>query len=166
MSNDRLRQLDELLDLLREQQVALEREALLTTGLAKTQAEQRLRLETKPKIREYEQEYWQILANETASATTTIAEPEAEIIVAEIVESVARLEGQQAYPAEIMQVLLELRDKLNQPQDSAAIKVKWVLSAIPPFVGLATEGELDLEKFWQTNFPTFRKWSKALAKKL
>jgi hypothetical protein len=163
MSNDRLRQLDELLDLLREQQVALEREALLTTGLPKTQAEQRLRLEIKPKLREYEQEYWQILANQSTEAP--IAEPEAEVIVAEIVESVDRLEVQQVCPAEMMGILLELRDKLKQPQPSATVKVKWAFSAMPPFVTLATEGDLDLEKFWQTNFPTFRKWSKALAKK-
>ncbi|KAM3099752.1 hypothetical protein ACKFKG_02595 [Phormidesmis sp. 146-35] len=162
MSNDRLRHIENQLEILREQQASLEQESSLTTGLFKTQAEQRLRLETKPKIREYEQEYWQILAG---SGVDTITEPEANVIVAEIVESVDRLAIQQNYPPEIMPILLELRDKLNQPETSAAIKVKWVLSAMPPFVGLATEGELDLEKFWQTNFPTFRKWSKALAKK-
>jgi len=122
-----------------------------------------LRITIKPKIREYEKEYWQILAK---SEVDKIDEPDAEVIVAEIVESVDRLAVQQNYPAEIMPILLELRDDLNRPGTSAAIKVKWVLSAIPPFVGLATEGELDLEKFWQTNFPTFRKWSKELAKKL
>jgi hypothetical protein len=174
MKNDRLSQIEENLKLLREQQASLEREALLTTGLPKTQAEQRLRLEIKPKIRDYEVEYWQILAHESAAETIaeTIAEPEAEVIVAEIVESVGRLEAQQNDSAEIsaemMQVLLELRDKLNQPtqpKTPAAIKVKWALSAMPPFVSLATEGELDLENFWRTNFPTFRKWSKVLTKK-
>ncbi|PZV10680.1 MAG: hypothetical protein DCF22_16080 [Leptolyngbya sp.] len=164
MTNNRLHQIEDHLNLLREQQASLEREALLTTGLPKTQAEQRLRLEIKPKIRDYEQEYWQILA-ENANQLN-IPEPKAEVIVAELVESVGRLEVQQDYSAEMMQVLLELRDKLNQPQAPAAIKVKWALSAIPPFVSLATEGELDIEKFLQTNFPTFRNWSKVLAKKL
>ena len=163
MSNDRLRHLENQLEILREQQAELEQEALLRGGLPKIQIEQELRLKIKPKIREYEQEYWQILANE--SGVATIAEPDGEVIVAEIVESVDRMVVQQNYPAEIMPILLELRDKLNRPETSAAIKVKWVLSAIPPFVGLATEGELDLEKFWQTNFPTFRKWSRELAKK-
>ena len=162
MFSDSLSHIEDQLEILREQQASLEREALLTTGLFKTHAEQRLRLEIKPKIREYEQEYWKILAK---SETEAIAEPDDEAIVAEIVESVDRMEVQQDYPAEIMPILLELRDELNRPETPAAIKVKWVLSAIPPFVGLATEGELDLEKFWQTNFPTFRKWSKALAKK-
>jgi len=49
MSSDRLRQVEEHLELLQEQQGSLEREILLTTGLAKTQAEQRLRLEIKPR---------------------------------------------------------------------------------------------------------------------
>jgi len=164
MINDRLHQIEENLNILREQQASLEKEALLTTGLPKTQAEQRLRIDIKPKIRDYEQEYWQILA-ENANQLD-IPEPKAEVIVAEIVESVGRLEVQQNYSAEIMQILVELRDKLNQPKTPAAIKVKWALSGIPPFVSLAAEGELDVEKFLQINFPTFRNWSKVLAKKL
>ena len=163
MSNDRLRHLENQLEILQEQRAALEQEALMKGGLTKIQIEQELRITIKPKIREYEKEYWQILAK---SEVDKIDEPDAEVIVAEIVESVDRLAVQQNYPAEIMPILLELRDDLNRPGTSAAIKVKWVLSMIPPFVGLATEGELDLEKFWQTNFPTFRKWSKELAKKL
>ncbi|KAM3115020.1 hypothetical protein [Phormidesmis sp. 146-33] len=163
MSHDRLRHLENQLEILQEQQAELEQEALLRGGLPKVQIEQELRLKIKPKIREYEQEYWQILAK---SAPEVIADPDAEVIVAEIVESVGRLEAQQDSPTEIMQILLGLRDKLNRPETSAAIKVKWALSAIPPFVSLATEGELDLEKFLQTNFPTFRRWSKELAKKL
>ena len=162
MSDDRLRHLENQLEILQEQQAALEQEALMTTGLFRTQAEQRLRREIKPKIREYEQEYWRILAE---SETEAIAEPKAQMIVAEIVKSVDRMAVQQNYPAQIMPTLLKMRDHLNRPETSAAIKVKWVLSMIPPFVGLATEGELDLEKFWQTNFPTFRKWSRKLAKK-
>jgi hypothetical protein len=65
MTSDRLRQLEENLEILRQQQAALEQEALLTTGLHKAQAEQRLKRQIKPKICEYEQEYWQILVQKS-----------------------------------------------------------------------------------------------------
>ncbi|NJP12646.1 MAG: hypothetical protein HC866_26920 [Leptolyngbyaceae cyanobacterium RU_5_1] len=163
MSRDRLRQVEKNLNRLRQQLAGKEDTLVTIAPEEKVRIKQQID-DLKAEIKPFEIEYWQILANE--SDAESIAEPKADVIVAEIVESVDRLAVQQDYSAEIMQVLVELRDRLNQPQTPVAIKVKWVLSAIPPFVGLATEGELDLEKFWQTNFPTFRQWSKALAKKL
>lgn len=165
MNNDRLRQIEENLKLLREQQASLEREALLTTGLPKTQAEQRLRLEIKPKIRDYEQEYWQILAENINQLA--ILEPEAEVAIAEIVESVAQIEVQQtdACSAEVLQILREIRDKMNQPGTTAAAKLKGVISSIPPFIGVSYEAELDTEAFFRKHFPTFTRVIKGAAKK-
>ena len=163
MTHDRLHQVEKNLNRLREQLAGKEDTLVTIAPEEKVRIKQQID-QLKAGIKPFEIEYWQILADE--SVVMPIAEPQAEVIVAEIVESVGRLEVQQDYSAEIMQVLVELRNKLNQPQTPAAIKVKWVLSAIPPFVSLATEGELDVEKFWQTNFPTFRNWSKVLAKKL
>ena len=161
--DDRLSQIEKKLKLLRDQQDALEQEAILTTGLAKIQAKQRLGEEIKPEIREYEKEYWQVLAHQTK--TEEIPEHEAEIIVAEIVEEVGQIEVQRQYPDDVVQILQEIRDKLNQPGATAAAKLKGVMSPIPPFVGIAYEVELDTEKFLQRHFPTFQKWAKVLAKK-
>lgn len=121
-------------------------------------------MDIKPRLREFEQEYWQILA--TATGELAIAEPDAEVIVAEIVESVGRIETQSEIPAEVRQVFLELRDKLNQPGTPAAQKMKWALSAMPPFVQVSGEGDLNLDQFTNTYFPTFRQWAGVWAKTL
>ena len=94
-----------------------------------------------------------------------IPEPEAEIFVADIVEEVGQFEVQGQYSDEVLQILQEIRDKLNQPGATAAAKLKGVISSIPPFVGISYEAELDTENFFQQHFPTFRKWAKALPKK-
>jgi hypothetical protein len=163
MSSDRLRQVEENLELLREQQGSLEREILLTTGLPRTLAEQRLRLDIKPKLCQYEQEYWQILAEE--SATFTISEPEAEVVVAEIVEQTKELQTRQEYSEEVLEWLQKIYAEVSKPGEPAAAKLKGALSLLPPFVNVPYEAELDTENFLRTHFPTFKKWSKALAKK-
>jgi predicted helicase len=163
MQIDRLSQLEKNLKSLRNQQHALEEEAILTTGLPKIQAEQRLEEQIKPKIREYEKEYLQVLAQQTK--TVEIPEHEAEVIVAQIVEEVGQIEVQGQYPDEVVQILQEMRDKLNEPGPTAAAKLKGVISSIPPFVGISIEGEFDTENFLQQHFPTFWKWTKVFAKK-
>ena len=160
--SDRLTEIEENLELLREQVAGKKKAKTLAPLEEHTRLDQQIR-GLRKQIQQEEVEYWQTIA--ASSAQVQIAEPEAGVIVGEIVESVGQLEQQPSLPPEAMRILQEIRDKLNQPQPTAAIKAKWVLSVIPPFVGLATEGELDLEKFWQRYFPTFRKWSKAIAKK-
>jgi regulator of replication initiation timing len=164
MPSDRLHQLDTNLESLREQLGGMEEAYTLSPLEEQTRLKLRIK-KLKAQIHEFEQEYWQTLAQE--SNQLQIAEPEAEVAIAEIVEGVTQIEAQPpaTYSAEMLQLLRQIREELNQPGTPAAVKVKWVLSAMPPFVGLATEGELDLEKFLQTHFPTFRKWSKALTKK-
>jgi hypothetical protein len=167
MSRDRLFELEENLELLHEQKLALEREILLTTGLLKTQAEQRLRLDIKPQIRQYEQEYWQLLAaRSTEAEIATLAEPKAEVVVAELVQEVSSLTTQpDRYSAEMLHLLQQIQDKLNAPDATAAAKLKGAISLMPPFVNLTYEGEIDTESFFRTHFPTFRRWAKELAKK-
>jgi hypothetical protein len=163
MSSDRLRQVEEHLELLQEQQGSLEREILLTTGLAKTQAEQRLRLEIKPKLRHYQEEYWQILADE--SATVAISEPAPEVVVAEIVEQAGQLQTSQQYSDEVLEWLQKIYAEVSKPGVPAAAKLKGVLSLVPPFVNVSYEAELDTENFFGRHFPTFRRWYTAVAKK-
>ena len=162
MPINRLSQIEKNLKLLGEQQNAMEQEALVIGGLPKIQIEQRLREEIKPKIREYQKEYWQVLAQQ--AKTEEIPEHEAQAIVAQIVEEVGQIELQR-HPDEVLQILQQIRDKLNQPGPTAAAKLKGVISSIPPFVGISYEAELDTENFLQQHFPTFREWAKVLAKK-
>ena len=165
MTSHRLSQIEKHLITLYRQKAALEQEALDYTGLPKIRAGQQIENEVEPKIQEYEQERRQILA--TAAEQLEISEPEAEVVIGEIVTGVTQLEAQPLNPefAEVLQIVQELRDKANQPGKSATLKLKGMISPFPPFVGLFVEPEIDTENFWQQNFPTFTKLIKGAVKK-
>lgn len=57
----------------------------------------------------------------------------------------------------MMQLLREIRDKLNEPGNPAAAKLKGMISMLPPFVSLSYEAELDTGKFFGTHFPTVKR---------
>lgn len=162
-TDDRLPEIEKNLKMLRNQRHALEQEAILTTGLAKTQAEQRLQEQINPQIRKYEQEYWQVFARQVK--TVEIAEAKAEIIVGEIVEDLGQIELQGQHPDRVLQLLQEIRDAVNKPGSTAGLKLKGVISPIPPFVAASIEGELDADQFVRQHFPTFQKWAQVLTKK-
>jgi hypothetical protein len=164
MSNDRLLEIESHLQILYEQKVSLEREILLSNGLQRTQTEQRLKLEVRPKIKEYEEEYWKVFSQHSGSME--ISEQEAKVVVAEIVEQVSKIElNSSDYTIEVLTLLREIRDKLNQPGSSATAKLKGVISSIPPFVGISYEAELDTENFLNKHFPTFTSFVKGTIKK-
>jgi len=119
-----------------------------------------LKIEMQP----FEIEYWQILADE--SATVAIAEPAPEVVIAEIVEQVGQLQTSQQYSDEVLEWLKRIHAEVSKPGVPATAKLKGALSLLPPFVNLSYEAELDTENFLRTHFPTFTQWSKALAKKL
>jgi len=158
----RLSDIEVNLESLREQLGGKEKARVLARLEDKTLIKQQIR-ELCKEIQEEEEKYWQVLAQQTK--TVEIPEQEAEIIVAEIVEEVGQIEVQGEYSDEVLQILQEIRDKLNQPGPTAAAKLKGVISSIPPFVGISYEAELDTENFLQQHFPTFRKWAKVFAKK-
>ncbi|MEG4580912.1 hypothetical protein QUA71_15050 [Microcoleus sp. MON1_C5] len=162
MPINRLSDIEENLESLREQLGGKEKALVLARLEDKILIKQQIR-ELCKEIQEEEEKYWQVFARQTK--TVEIPEPEAEIIVAEIVEEVGQIEVQRQYPDEVVQILQEIRDKLNQPGATAAAKLKGVISSIPPFVGISYEAELDTENFLQQHFPTFQKWAKVLAKK-
>jgi hypothetical protein len=165
MSSDRLREVEEYLKILRDQRRAEEQEILTTRGNARTQAEQRLRLQINPKLRQYEAEkYWLILANVPEETAIAVANPAPEVVVAEIVEHTRQLQTNQQYPDEVLEWLQRIYAEVSEKKTAEA-KLKGVLSLLPPFVSLSYEAELDTENFLQAHFPTFRRWSKALAKK-
>jgi len=162
MPIDRLFQIEKNLELLQEQLGGKEETLIRSPQEDKIRIKQQIR-ELRKEIREQEENYWQVLAQQTK--TVEIPEQEAEIIVAKIVEEVGQIEVQGQYPDEVLQILQEIRDKLNQPGPTAAAKLKGVISSIPPFVGISYEAELDTENFLQQHFPTFRNLAKVLAKK-
>jgi hypothetical protein len=162
MSSDRLRQVERNLTRL-HQQLAGKEDTLTTIA-----PEERVRIkqqiaDLKAEMQPFEEEYWQILADE--SATTTISEPTPEIVVAEIVEQAGQLQTSQEYSDEVLEWLQKIYAEVSKPGEPAAAKLKGVLSLLPPFVNLSYEAELDTENFLRRHFPTFRRWSKALAKK-
>jgi len=162
MPIDRLPDMEENLEDLKEQVVGKVKSLNLAPQEEKIRIKQQIR-ELRKEIREQEENYWHVVAQQTK--TVEIPEQEAEIIVAEIVEEVGQIEVQGQYSDEVLQILQEIRDKLNQPGATAAAKLKGVISSIPPFVGISYEAELDTENFFQQHFPTFRKLIKVLAKK-
>jgi len=166
MLSDRLRQIEENLSLLQEQLGGMEKALIRAPEEEKPRIKQRIRDEIRLPMREYEQEYWQLIA-ENANQFV-IPEADAEVAIAEIVEHVTQIEAQplNPYSEEVLQILRDIRNKLTQPSSSASAKVKGVISTIPPFIGVAYEGELNLEKFFQQNFPTFTKLIRGATNKL
>ena len=162
MPINRLSDIQESLELLQEQLGGKQKALNFAPQEEKIRIKQQIR-DLRKEIQEQEKEYWQVLAQQTK--TVEIPEPEAEIIVAEIVEEVGQIEVQRQYSDEVLQIVQQIRDKLNEPGPTAAAKLKGVISSIPPFVGISYEAELDTENFLQQHFPTFREWAKVLAKK-
>ena len=163
MSSDRLGELDEILT--RYRKLVSGKELTLT----KTPDEDKERIkfqiaDLKTEMQQYEQEYWEILSDQSGSIE--ISEQEAKVVVAEIVNQVGKIEvSSSTYPDEVLMLLRGIRDKLNQPDKSAAAKLKGIISSIPPFVGISYEAELDTENFLRTHFPTFTRLIKGTIKK-
>jgi regulator of replication initiation timing len=165
--SDRLHQLETRIAELQEQLAGLEEALVLSPMEEQTRLKQRIK-KLKAEMRPFEEEYWRRVAQQAQELS--IPEAEAEVAVAEIVEEVTQLEAYPPanYPDALLQVLREIRDSLNQPSEPetpASAKLKSAISLMPPFVNVSYEGEIDLEKFFQTHFPTFRKLIKAAAKK-
>ena len=163
MSSDRLRQVERNLTRLRQQLAG--KEDTLTTIAPEEQVRIQQQIDDlKAKMQPFEKEYWQILADE--SATVAISEPAPEVVVAEIVEQAGQLQTSQQYPDEVLEWLQKIHAEVSKPGAPAAAKLKGALSLLPPFVNVSYEAELDTENFLRTNFPTFTEWFKGLANKL
>lgn len=153
MSSDRLGDVEEILTRYRKQVSGKE----LTLTTTPDEDKERIKLQItdlKKLMQPYEQEYWEILSEQSGSIE--ISELDAQVVVAEIVNQVHKIEvSSSTYPDEALMLLRQIRDKLNQSDKSAAAKVKGVISSIPPFVGISYEAELDTENFLRNHFPTF-----------
>lgn len=94
-------------------------------------------------IRGYEVEYWDLLAQEARACV--VEEVDARNAIVEVVRTVELIEHTASanYPNEFMRLLLEIRDKLNEPGQPAAAKAKLALPLVPGI--LSYEVELDTE---------------------
>ena len=162
MSSNRLRTVEENLEILRLQIAGKEKAKLLAAFEEQTRIEQGIQ-ELRKQMRPYEEEYWHLIA--IRSTEIEIAEPDAEIVVAEMVERVRYLKTSSQYPNEMLQILEKIYLEVSKPDTPAAAKLKGTVSMLPPFVSLGYETEVDTERFFQANFPTFTRWYKTLAKK-
>ena len=163
MSSDRLSQLEKILSDYRE--ILHGQELALVTTPDEDKVRIKLKMsKTKNEMRPFEEEYWSILSKQSSSIE--IPEQEAEIVIAEIVKGTNAIELEaSSYPPEVLTILREIRDKLNQPENSASAKLKGIISSFPPFVGISYEAELDTEKFLVRHFPTFIRLIEGGAKK-
>lgn len=104
MNKNRLNEIESHLELLYEQRREKEQAIITAPPGGKTILKQQLRLEVLQPIGEYEQEYWQIIANQSNLAE--IPEAEAEVVVAEFVKGVGQLQGENAEVIESIWYLL------------------------------------------------------------
>ena len=134
MSAGELQNLDKNIQRLKEQ-LAGKRDILVTIGpeeqvRIKQQIEDLRRL-----IRDFEREKWDLVASESQEASF----PDAEVMVAEIVTELTAITTEptdQLASVQILESLNQILAKLNQPERSAAAKLKAAISTIPPFVSL------------------------------
>jgi len=159
MNKNRLNEIESHLELLYEQRREKEEAIIVAARGDKTILKQQLRLEILKPIRDYEQEYWQIIAGQ--SNLVKISEADAEVVIAEFVEGVGQLRGENA---EVIEYLQKILAKVEEPGPTAAAKLIAVVSSIPPFVGISYEAELDTENFLNRHFPTLMKAVQRLKK--
>lgn len=141
---NRLVQLEELLEIEYEKLHEFEKAISLADGISQKIA---LRLQIKkeltPRLRELEQEYASLLAS--GVPTTQISTPEADNLVAELSAAArtAQENTQGNAPTEMVDLLKEIRDKLDEPGKSAAAKLKVTLPIVPLIASY--EMEMDTE---------------------
>jgi hypothetical protein len=125
--------------------------------------EERIQKDIMPAIRNYEAEYWELLAQEARSCT--LAEDDARYAVVKVVPEVELIANQPSanYAYEFMELLLEIRDKLNKPETPAAAKLKAALPLVPGI--LSYEVELDTESSLRRAFQPIRRLFKEALEK-
>lgn len=150
----RLLHLQERLEDLYEQLEGLERTLDRSRDEDKVALRQKIKAKKKDEIQPVEQEYWSLLRTETA--TLTVPETEAQAVIDVVAEEVNRIESNpSAYPDELLQQVRAIRDKLEQPGTSAALKIKPVISLLPPGIAVSIEGDLNAVSLLRKSFSTF-----------
>ncbi len=165
MSIESLDQLEEDIKLLYGQLAGKRRTLVTIAPEEQVRIEQQIG-ELRKKIRNFEQQKWDLLVE--IAKGEAIADDEAQIIIAEIVseEGAIAANPPDDASAEILALLDKILGKLNEPDKPAAAKLKGAISALPPFVSLTYEADLDTENTVRKYFPTFSRWTKELVSRL
>jgi hypothetical protein len=142
---------------------AEKRLAITDEIFAKSYIQQRIREEVLPELHQYEAEYWEVLTQE--ARTCAVEEVEAQNAIVKIVPEVEAIANQPSanYAYEFMELLLEIRDKLNKPETPAAAKLKAALPLVPGI--LSYEVELDTESSLRRAFQPIRRLFKEALEK-
>jgi hypothetical protein len=163
MVSDRLAQIQKHLNDLYEQLGDRETAVIQAPTEDKTRIRQQIR-DVKKDIQQFETDYLQCLGQE--SVALAFEETDAQAVLNVVAEEVTRIEGKSSeYPDKLLQQVRAIREILDKPGTSAALKIKPVISLVPPGLGLTIEGELNTESFLQKNFPTFKRLVEGSKKK-
>jgi len=157
MSAQHLEQLEDDIKLLRDQLAGKRRTLVTIAPEEQVRIEQQIG-ELRKKIRNFEQEKWDLIAQITSGSD--IANDEAEVVVAELIAEGAAIATNPPDDALVLELLQKILGKLNEPDKPAAAKLKGAISALTPFVSLTYEAELDTENTVRKYFPTFSTWTK------
>ena len=155
MSAGELQNLDKNIQRLKKQLAGIRDAWTVARSEDKVLLEQRIN-DKRIEIKELEREKWDLIASESQEASF----PDAEVMVAEIVTELTAITKEpplELASAQILELLNQILAKLNQPERSAAAKLKAAISTIPPFVSLTYEAELDTESTFKRYFPTFNR---------
>ncbi|MFN5513520.1 MAG: hypothetical protein ACK5CA_01875 [Cyanobacteriota bacterium] len=165
MSATELQNLEKNIERLKRQ-LATKRDTLTTIAPEEKERIRQQIEDLRENIREYETDYWRLM-NDLA-AGVEIPEAEAlEIVTATITEVEAvTIEPPGDLSPLILGKLEEILATLRQPESPAAGKLKAALSALPPFVTVSYEAELDTERALRQYFPTFNRYLGGLKERL
>jgi len=155
MATDELQNLDKNIQRLKEQLAGIRDAWTGARPEDKVLLQQRIN-DKRIEIKELEREKWDLIASDSQEASF----PDAEVMVAEIITEVTAITTEpppELASAQILESLNQILAKLNQPERSAAAKLKAAISTIPPFVSLTYEAELDTESTFKRYFPTFNR---------
>ncbi|MBD2622399.1 hypothetical protein H6G48_12215 [Microcystis flos-aquae FACHB-1344] len=153
MSAGELQNLDKNIQRLKEQLAGIRDAWTGARPEDKVLLQQRIN-DKRTEIKKFEREKWDLIASESQESSF----PDAEVMVAEIVTELTAITAEpppELASVQILESLNQILAKLNQPERSAAAKLKAALSTIPPFVSLTYEAELDTESTFKRYFPTF-----------
>lgn len=162
-NDERLSQLRELLDIQYEKLYEYEKAIELTDGQSQRIAlRQQIKRNLVPRLRETEEEYASLLADSVS--VEDIPEIEAQNLVFELIENSNRIDYLMSAGASktMIQLLQEIKVKLNEPEKSAAAKLKVVLPIIPMVASY--EFELDTEAFLTRSWRSIRSLFEKLPK--
>jgi HEAT repeats len=151
MNIDRLAALETNLTMLYEQLGGQEKAKITAEEAEKVRIEQKIR-ETKKELRQYEQEYVQVLAQQVKRQD--LPESVAELVVAELVDEIELFQPQ-AQNDEIKALVQQVLTELRKPEIPAAAKLKVAIPIVPGIVTYELEG--DTRGVVQRLFPTLVK---------